>query len=182
VADGIYPAELEEINLVLPLFLRSIEASGFSVWLRESPSLLAYPAFLAAHTIGMAFLAGPNVAIDLRILGVAPRLPLAPLERFFRLMWLGFYVNAISGVVLLIAYPTKALTDPVFYVKLGFVVLAVAYMQMIRNRVFRALPQTEELVVSKGKFLAVASLICWVGAITAGKFMEYTYRYLIYPS
>lgn len=152
-----------------------------SVWLRESPSLLAYPSFLAAHTIGMAFLAGPNVAIDLRILGVAPRLPLAPLERFFRLMWLGFAVNVISGVVLLVAYPTKALTDPVFYIKLGFVVLAVTYMQLIRNRVFRVLPLADEFVVTKGKFLAVASLFCWAGAITAGKFMEYTYRYLVYP-
>ena len=167
--------------MILPTFLRTIEASGLSVWLRESPSLLAYPAFLAAHTIGMAFLAGPNVAIDLRILGVAPRLPLAPLERFFGLMWLGFAVNLVSGVVLLVAYPTKALTDPVFYVKLGFVVLAVMYMQMIRNRVFRALP-AGDLLVTKGKFLAVASLICWAGAITAGKFMEYTYHYLVYPS
>ena len=168
--------------MILPTFLRTIEASGLSVWLRESPSLLAYPAFLAAHTIGMAFLAGPSVAIDLRILGVAPRLPLAPLERFFGLMWLGFTVNVVSGVVLLIAYPTKALTDPVFYIKLGFVVLAVMYMRLIRNRVFRALPAGEDLLVTKGKFLAVASLICWTGAITAGKFMEYTYRYLVYPS
>ena len=168
--------------MILPTFLRTIEASGLSVWLRESPSLLAYPAFLAAHTIGMAFLAGPSVAIDLRILGVAPRLPLAPLERFFGLMWLGFAVNLVSGVVLLVAYPTKALTDPVFYVKLGFVVLAVTYMQMIRNRVFRVLPPAETLLVTKGKVLAVASLICWAGAITAGKFMEYTYRYLVYPS
>ena len=168
--------------MVLPLFLRSIEASGFSVWLRESPSLLAYPAILAAHTIGLAFLAGPSVAIDLRILGVASRLPLAPLERFFRLMWLGFCVNAVSGVVLLIAYPTKAVTDPVFYVKLGFIALAVVYMQLIRNRVFRDLPSAEGLVATKGRFLAVASLFCWAGAITAGKFMEYTYHYLVYPS
>ena len=167
--------------MLLPTFLRTIEASGFSVWLRESPSLLAYPAILAAHTIGMAFLAGPNVAIDLRILGVAPRMPLAPLERFFRLMWLGFYVNAVTGVVLLIAYPTKALTDPVFYVKLGFVALAVMYMQLIRNRVFRASPPAEELAAANGQFLAIASLVCWAGAITAGKFMEYTYHYLVFP-
>ena len=168
--------------MVLPTFLHTIEASSLSVWLRESLSLLAYPAFLAAHTIGLAFLAGPSVAIDLRILGVAPRLPLAPLERFYRLMWLGFYVNAVSGVVLLIAYPTKALTDPVFYVKLGFIALAVTYMQLIRNRVFRDSALSAESIAAKGRSLAIVSLCCWAGAIIAGKFMEYTYSYLVYPS
>jgi hypothetical protein len=77
--------------------LASIENSGFATWVREAPSVLAYPTVLALHTFGMAFLVGTNAAIDLRILGVAPGLPLAPMERFFRVMLLGFWVNAVSG-------------------------------------------------------------------------------------
>jgi hypothetical protein len=158
-----------------------IEETGLSVWLRESPSLLAYPAIITAHTFGLALLAGPNVAIDLRILGAAPRLPLTPLERFFRVMWLGFWVNAITGVVLLIAYPTKALTDPIFYVKLGFIAAGMVFMQLIRNRVFRHVNPAQGPLAANGKNLAAVSLFCWFGAIWAGKMIEYTYTYLIFP-
>ena len=168
--------------MVLPTFLQTIEASSLSVWLRESPSLLAYPAIITAHTIGLAFLVGPSVAIDLRILGVAPLIPLAPLERFFRVMWLGFWLNAASGTVLLIAYPTKALTDPVFYVKLGFNAAAVVFMQLIRKRIFRHANPAEGPSAATSKNLAAVSLLCWFGAIVAGKMIEYTYTYLIFPS
>ena len=37
---------------------------------------------------------------------------------FFRAMWLGFGINALSGIVLLVAYPAKALTNWVFYTKM----------------------------------------------------------------
>ena len=47
------------------------------------------------------------------------------MQRFLPVMWFGFWLNAISGVLLLIGYPTKALTNPVFYLKLLFIALAV---------------------------------------------------------
>ena len=40
-------------------------------------------------------------------------------------MWAGFWVNAVSGVLLLIAYPTKALTNPLFYVKLVLIAIGL---------------------------------------------------------
>src|SRR5436309_12171806 len=95
-----------------------IETSALSSWIRESPSLWAFPFILILHTVGMGFLVGPNVAMDLRILGFAPRIPLSLFEKFFGVMKVAFVINVISGVLLLIAYPTKALTNPLFYVKL----------------------------------------------------------------
>src|SRR5262245_7807027 len=53
-----------------PVF-RWIESSALSVWTRESTSLIAYPAILSAHAIGMALAAGVNAAIALRLLGAA---------------------------------------------------------------------------------------------------------------
>jgi hypothetical protein len=168
--------------VVLPSFLRVIEETGLSVWLRESPSPFAYPAILAAHTIGLAFLVGPGAAIDLRVLGVARRVPLAPLQRFFPLMRLGLVVNAISGVLLLIGYPTKALTDPVFYIKLAFIVLALASMQLLKHEVFGDVNPNATLVGRRGKVLAGVSLFAWLGAVTAGRMIAYTYTYLTFPS
>ena len=47
------------------------------------------------------------------------------MRRYYRAMWAGFWVNAFSGVLLLIAYPTKALTNPVFYLKLALIAVAI---------------------------------------------------------
>jgi hypothetical protein len=168
--------------LVLPTFLRTIEATGLSIWLRESPSLLAYPAVITIHTFGMVLLAGPSLAIDLRILGVARSLSLAPLGRYFPVMWLGFWMNALTGVLLVVAYPTKAFTDPIFYFKLACIVTAAICMRMIYRRVFRADSSNGESLAAASRNLAAISMFCWLGAIAAGKFIEYTYRYLVYPA
>ena len=66
----------------------------------------------------VAVAAGLAAVLDLRILGVARGVPLVEFGRFRPVLWGGFWVNAVSGVLLLVGYPTKALTNPVFYLKL----------------------------------------------------------------
>src|SRR5215813_9461487 len=84
-------------------FLRFIEHTSFSQWVTGSSSVLAFPTILLLHTIGMGVVVGINAGIDLRILGIAPALPLAPMERFLPLLWLGFWVNAVTGIVFFFA-------------------------------------------------------------------------------
>ena len=43
--------------------LASFEQNALSVWVRESPSLLAFPFILWLHTLGLAMLAGIHVGI-----------------------------------------------------------------------------------------------------------------------
>ena len=152
-----------------------VEQSGLSKWIRESPSLLAFPGILFLHTLGMGFLAGTNMAMDLRILGVAPRIPLAPMEQFYRVMWSAFCLSAVSGVLLLIAYPTKALTNPLFYVKLTLIALAVGNMRLLRKQVFGELNPDARPVPRKSKILAGTSLVFWVAIITTGRLLAYTF-------
>jgi hypothetical protein len=151
-----------------------LEATALSTWLRESPSLLVFPFVLILHTVGLAFLVGANVAISARILGMARGVPLLSMRRYYRAMWAGFWVNAFSGVLLLIAYPTKALTNPVFYLKLSMIAVALVVAAAIRRQVAAApvpagLPAPRQL-----KLLAIACLGCWAISITAGRFLAYT--------
>ena len=76
--------------------------------------MFAFPAILTCHTIGMGVAAGIKYRAALRILGVGPGIPIQELPRFLSIMWFGFWLNAISGVALLVAYPTKALDQPGF--------------------------------------------------------------------
>jgi len=169
--------------LVLPpLLLQTIEESGLSTWLRESESPFAFYFVLLFHTFGLALLVGANAVIDLRLLGIERDIPLAPLKRLFAIMWLGFAINAVSGVLLLIAYPTKALTNPVFYTKLMLIGLAVWVMTKLESRVFNDSTLDEAAMMGRGRRLAKWSLVLWVGVITAGRLLAYTYKYLTFPS
>jgi hypothetical protein len=154
-------------------FLRLIEHSSFSQWVTGSSSVLAFPTILLLHTIGMGVVVGINAGIDLRILGLAPALPLAPMEKFFPLLWIGFWVNAFTGVILLAADATTKMANPDFYVKMGFIALAIMNLRMIRNRVFRDPFIDKKPMTSDAKVLAVTSMIFWLGAITAGRLMAY---------
>ena len=150
-----------------PLFFW-LESTAFSVWMRESPSLLAFPGILAAHTIGLGLLAGLNGALDLRLLGVARDIPVSAFRRFLPLMWLGLWMNALSGVALLLAYPTKALTNPVFYLKLVLIAGNLFVLRTVLQRVEKA------VAVPGLKLLAAGSLIGWAVVITAGRLLAYT--------
>ena len=149
-------------------FTAWIESTAFSDWVRGAPTVFAFPAILSCHTVGMGLSAGINAAIAFRILGVAPNVPILEMKRFLPIMWFGFWLNFASGIVLLIGYPTKALTNPDFYLKLALIAGGVWLVGIIRDR-----------LESVPKGLAIASLVCWAGAITSGRFLAYTYRHLM---
>jgi hypothetical protein len=163
---------------VTDTFFLWLESTPFSVWTRESTSVFAFPGILSAHAIGMGLAAGINIALALHLLGVGSGIPTREFRRFIPLMWAGFWLNAASGVVLLIAYPTKALTNPVFYLKLSLIALAIWILAVINRRVLRDPIREHEGTPAGLRFLAAASLVCWAGAVTAGRLLAYTHTRL----
>jgi hypothetical protein len=153
--------------------LQYIENSGFSQWVKQSGSLWAFPGILLLHTYGMAILVGIIAGIDLRILGLMPALPLAPMRKLMPLVWAAFWVNAITGTMLLAADATTKLTNPDFGVKMAFIVIAVVTQRMIQRRVFDDSEVDRRPFTRNAKMLAVTSLACWLGAITAGRLLAY---------
>jgi len=155
-----------------------LEATALSSWIRDSPSVWAFPAILTCHTIGMGLVAGMNGMLALRILGFAPAVPVTELRRFLPVMWFGFWLNAISGVGLLIGYPTKALTNPLFYAKLLLIAAAVWLVTAIDRQVLGPPITAGPTVSRRAKLLAASSLALWSAAIVAGRLLAYTYTRL----
>jgi hypothetical protein len=153
--------------------LSSLEQLQFSQWLLGSNSIFAYPAFLFMHTVGMAMVAGINAAIDLRLLGVAPAVPIKPLERLYPIMWWGFGINLTTGTALVIADASTKLTNWDFYVKMVFVFGGVAVLYVMRRRVFAYPALDKAPLPASAKPLAWLSLACWIGAVTSGRLLAY---------
>jgi hypothetical protein len=153
-------------------FLIWLETAALSTWLRESGSVWAYPTVLTAHTLGMAILVGANAALDLRLLGVAPQVPLGPMMGVFRALWTGAALSAVTGLLLFCADATTKGTTTVFFVKLACIASAVAIARVQRRTVYGE-GADAATVTPAARVLAVASLVLWAGAITAGRFMAY---------
>jgi len=125
-------------------------------------------------SIGMVFLVGTSTAIALRLLGFASSVPLAPLRKFFPVMWFGLSVSVVSGTLLLMLDARLFLTMPAFYIKLLGVAAALTIMRLLRARVLsdRAGVDTGP-VPRQAQVLAGAALISWAIAITAGRVTAY---------
>ena len=153
--------------------LAALQASPLSTWVREASTIWAYPTILTLHTIGLGVLVGVNAAVDLRVLGFGSRIPLEPMEKFFPAMWVGFWVNAVTGVLLFAADPIEKGTTVLFAIKLGLVVAGVALMVALRRAVYRKADARPLSVSRAAKAFAAASLGVWVIATGAGRLMAY---------
>ena len=136
---------------------------------------MAFPIIITFHALGMGFLVGVAIAINGRILGLAPAVPLPRMGAFMPVAWLALTVNAISGVLLLIGYPTKALTNPVFYLKLLCIALALWNLLWFNKTVLTGNPGAAKQPDRKLRTLALVSTLLWAGAILAGRLLAYTY-------
>jgi hypothetical protein len=154
-------------------FFEWLETLFFSTWVRESGSLMAFPMFLFLHTLGMAMVAGGATIISFAFLGLWPKGgAIRPLEKLYPVMWWGFGVNAFTGIGLFSADATTRAINPDFWIKLVFVAVGVFAMVRMRHA-FKNPGLDTGAVPSNAKTLAWVSLVCWFGAIVAGRLIAY---------
>jgi hypothetical protein len=149
--------------------LAAIQDSALSIWVRESSSLLAYPMIITMHTFGLGVLVGASTVIDLRVLGVARQIPLASLKGIFVVMWMGFWLNAVTGVMLFAADPR---TTGLFFIKMGSIAFGIAVIMLLRRTLYGDGGDGGTLL-PVAKTYALLSLVTWVVATTTGRLMAY---------
>jgi len=166
--------------LAVPMILKTLEETSLSTWFRESESVFAFYGILTVHVLALATIAGLNWFIDLRILGIAREIPLASLKRFFGIIWVAFWLNLASGLLLILGYPTKELTNPLFYVKMALIAVGLTVMTQMKNRSFGEVGGNEAALEAKSAMLAKVSIAVWLFVIIFGRLLAYTYTYLLY--
>ena len=151
---------------------RSLQDSAFTDWFLGSDSIWTYPTVLTLHTVGMAMLVGASVVIHLRALQVGAAIPFPRLRLLYRFIWTGFAINLISGLVLFVTEAADRAADPVFYIKLGSIAIALWSGVVMKRRVIdRA--DAPRMTAGATRSLAVMALGFWTVAIVAGRLMAY---------
>lgn len=150
-----------------------LEGTALSVWTRESGSIWSYPTILTLHTLGLGVVVGASAVVDFRLLGFAPRIPIPSLTPLFRFIWWAFALNAATGLVLFASEATDKSRQPVFYVKLGLIALALWNTALVGTTVRQSADVPPAADETRRRRLAAASLCLWTGAIVAGRLMAY---------
>lgn len=153
-----------------------IEQTPLSIYMRED--FYAYFIVLIFHSIGMGLLVGGGLAVSLRTMGFAKGAALEKFRGFFPVMWTGVAMAAASGVLLLIGYPAKALTNPVFAFKFACLIAAGFAIREIARRLFPIAASGAPLP-DYSRWLGFSAAVLWIGGVAGGKLLLYTYSVLM---
>ena len=134
----------------------------------------AIPGIQVVHIVCLATLFALALNLSLRVAGrglVAESLA-SLAGRFVPAMWICLGVLLLSGSLLIIAEPFRTITNPVFYLKMGLLLVAIALTFWLASLARRKPAPPTALHVA----VAVLSMLIWVGIIIAGRYIAYTER------
>ena len=155
---------------------------GFLEWLQGTwvgvlvaESLWGYPLLETIHSLGMAMMIGSLGLINLRVLGYKSDLPLFNMQQLLPLAWVGFTLNAVSGTLLFTSDAVYFFSKYTFRIKMVLIILGGINAALLGRRVFRdAAAEAPAAPPTIGtKWIAVTSLVFWIGAVCAGRLIAY---------
>ena len=130
----------------------------------------------SAHIMALAVVFTSAAAVDLRLLGVMGRdQPLQrTTERFLPAVGWGVLALAVTGLLLMIAEPKRAILNPYFQIKMAALAAVLCLTWALGAAVARhperwTMPQRRGL----SRLTAAVSLALWALIITAGRWIAY---------
>jgi hypothetical protein len=134
-----------------------------------------WPIAESVHFIGLTLLVGTIFLFDLRLLGLARRIPIGALHKLVPWGVGGFLLTAASGMLFLLAEPDQYIYNPAFHWKVVFMMAAGLNAGSFYLVAYRrtASPGAPDEAPRVAKAIAVASLCLWIGVIVAGRLLTF---------
>ena len=134
-----------------------------------------WPISETLHFLGLSLLIGIIGMFDLRLLGVAKRVPIAALHQLVPWGVLGYVLNVVTGAMFLVTEPTQYIYNPAFHFKMLFMALAGFNMLAFYLTVFRRVEALESGhdAPRSAKVVATASLFLWIGVVVFGRLLTF---------
>lgn len=157
-------------------FLSWTESSALGQAMREAGPT-AYAFVNLFHVLGVASLFGSILVLDLRLLGLWRRLPLAPLaSATVPVAKTGVALALLTGVLLLATNATEYIGNPYLLVKFPAIAVGLVNVFMLgrmaawRARGERVLSTRENTQL---RVMGGISLLSWLTAVSAGRLIAY---------
>ncbi len=127
-----------------------------------------------SHILGIALTVGAIAALDLRLLGVAARQPLAALAPLLgAVAAAGVALAVLTGGLLFSVRPAAYAANPAFLAKVALVMLGVVNALALRAGRDWRVALEHGAVTGRVKAQAAASLAIWIAAIFAGRWIGF---------
>jgi len=134
-----------------------------------------WPAAESIHFIGLSMLVGMIFLWDLRLLGMAKRIPIAALHKLVPWAVLGYMINLVSGSFFLMTEPDQYIYNPAFHFKLLFMAVAglnVAAFYLTTSRRTMG-PDARDEAPRAAKVRATISRCMWISVIVCGRLLTF---------
>ena len=156
--------------------LLQLEQSALGEIVRTS-SLWTYPIVNLLHIFGISTLFGAAVIVDLRLMGVWPRVPIGSVARIaVPMAKTGFVLAASTGVALLAATATEYVGNPFFLIKFAAIAVGLVNVAVLNAAPAWKAARERELLPEERRRLAAygaVSLLAWTTAVSAGRLIAY---------
>ena len=157
-------------------FLSWMESSTLGQLMRDAGPW-SYAVVNLSHVLGVAALFGSILVLDLRLLGLWRRVPLAALaSATVPVGKTGVAVAMTTGVLLLATNATEYIGNPFLLVKFPAIAIGLVNILMLsRSAAWKALGE-RELSPAERRQLRVmggVSLVSWLTAVSAGRMIAY---------
>jgi len=127
------------------------------------------------HFVGLVMLIGTIGMLNLRVLGFAKQLPIAPLNRLVPWGLAGFGINVLTGMLAFIGMPTFYSHDIAFVLKIAAILLAMTAMGLFyltsASRECEAVGAGKDAPL-RAKLIAGISLFLWFAVIVLGRYIQ----------
>lgn len=132
------------------------------------------PAVQTVHILCVAIVMSCMAMMDLRLIGVAGRKYSISrtVGRFVPWVWGALPVLLATGIILIIGEPSRELLNPYFRTKMLLLLVVIAVTFVVQRQTKRDATYWETRR-GAATLAGLASLLLWVGIITAGRWIAY---------
>lgn len=150
-----------------------LESTPVALWVAES--LWGYPILLSIHIVGLAVVVGIFSMRDMRLLGMFKGLQITAFLPLSKLAWIGFIINAISGLMLFSSQAVTFVSNTPFLIKISCIVAGMVMAGVIQSRLRNELSDmaADGQISGSTRLIAACSLCLWLTAIIAGRLIAY---------
>lgn len=145
---------------------------NLSLWM--ATNFWAIPVVQVIHILAIASAFGAILMLNLRLFGLAGRgLTIAQTSaRFVPWIWGALVVLILSGLLMIVGEPVRELINPIFWIKMILVVVAILFSLWFHNKSMKRLSSARE--VSGGiKAGAIFVIVLWCVIILCGRWIAY---------